>query len=377
MTEHSIDLKHFMCRGQVECGNIDNMLKVTTNHAIPTKRFDVEHLSIHAYIYLPNYYKLPLRIDLCAKIDAPGLYILFGNGHINFGTLWSDNRRIDDIISPKRKIKYFHNHVNLHEFVNISLLYDFKEMQIMIDGEERYYSNNEAYMKSKELKGRNKDGFQLKIACDKHVNLILKSVSIREYDETCDIIHSQSELPPPITKNECLSSGEKLTFEKCISPLPLPIQSEIIEIDKYLKSFKVFKFKRQIEKNGNKITYIAAEHGFSYAIYLSNDRFDHSLQWYLITNGKPETWHRKADMMEVTLMRLYRISPELAERMFYSLDDCVGCYKSCLAKTEYQLLGKRKIACHGSLKFTMNSRGFEDVRIFIKAIEALIMEQKQ
>jgi hypothetical protein len=134
------------------------------------------------------------------------------------------------------------------------------------------------------------------------------------------------------------------------------------------------KFKRQIEKNGNKITYVASDYGVSYAIYLSNDIFDHSLQWYIITSGKPDTWHRKADRMEETLNRLANTSPDFAERMFHNLDDCVGCGKNCLAKTQYRLHEKRKMVCHGKLKFTMSVSGFEDVRVFISTINQLIEE---
>jgi hypothetical protein len=347
---------------------------MTTNHAIPTGRFDAEHLSINSYIYLPNKYKFPLRIDMTVKIDAPGLYILLGKGHINFGTLWSDNRRIDDIATPARKTMNYHNHIDMNKFVDISLLYDFKEMQITINGEERYYSKKERYMKFPEFSEMNEDGFELKIACDKLVNLCIKSFSITEYNDSCGIIHSDVELPAAITKNEILVPGEKPNFDKCISLLPAYIQSEVIKTDEYLKSLRLLKFKRQLEKNGNKITYVASSYGFSYAIYLSNDIFDHSLQWYLITKGKPETWHRKADMMEETLNKLANKSPDFAERMFYNLDDCVGCYKNCLAKTQYQLNDKYKQVCHGKLKFTMNTSGFEDVRTFIKEINNLVEE---
>lgn len=374
MRKHNIELTRFLPKGQVACTYKDNMLYMTTNHAIPTGRFDAEHLSINSYIYLPNKYKLPLQIDMTVKIDAPGLYILLGKGHINFGTLWSDNRRIDDIVTPARKTMNYHNHIDMNKFVDISLLYDFKEMQITINGEERYYSKKERYMKFPEFGEMNVDGFELKIACDKLVNLCIKSFSITEYNDSCSIIHSDVELPAAITKNEIIVPGEKPNFDKCISLLPAYIQNEIIKTDEYLKSLKTLKFKRQIEKNGNKITYVASNYGFSYAIYLSNDIFDHSLQWYIITNGKPEAWHRKADMMEETLNKLASTSPDFAERMFYNLDDCVGCYKNCLAKTQYRLSDKYKKVCHGKLKFTMNVSGFEDVRTFIKEINNLVEE---
>lgn len=374
MTVHTINLSHFIPKGQAVCKVENNLLQMTTNCAIPTQRFDCEHLSIASYIQLPEKFKLPLRIDITAKIDAPGLYVLFGKGHVNFGTLCFDNRRIDDIVSPARKPIYFHNDIPFNEFTELSLLYDLKEMQILINSEERYYSTGERYMKSREFPELNRDGFELKIACDKLSNLTIQSITVTEFTDTCEIVHSEAGLPAAHTKNEAVTPGEKPTFEKCISRLPMNIQNEIIKMDEYLKSLKLFKFKRQIEKNGNKITYVASDDGFSYAIYLSNHLFDHSLQWYLITKGKPETWHRKDDRMEETLNRLMRKDPGFTQRMFFSLDDCVGCYKYCLARTRYQLANQKKAVCHGKLKFTMNPSGFADVRTFIEEVKALKQE---
>lgn len=374
MKKQTIELSRFLQKGQVVCKVENNLLHMTTNRAIPTQRFDREHLSIVSYIHLPEKFKLPVRIDITVKIDAPGLYVLFGKGHVNFGTLCFDNRRIDDIVSPTRKTAFFHNDMPLNEFTELSLIYDLNEMQILIEGEERYYSKSERYMKAREFKELNKDGFELKIACDKLTNLTIQSITITEYPDTCGIVHSENDLPVAFTKNEAIAPGEKPTFEKCISRLPVNIQNEILEMDEYLKSLKLLKFKRQLEKNGNKITYVASDDGFSYAIYLSNHLFDHSLQWYLITNGKPETWHRKADRMEEALSSLMQKNPSFAQRMFFSLDDCVGCYKDCLGRTRYRLDEKSKAVCHGKLKFTMNASGFEDARIFINEINALKQE---
>jgi hypothetical protein len=377
MIEHGIDLIDFIPKGHVECEYRDGMLTMSTNHALPTQRFDLEHLSINSYIYLQKKYRLPLRIDITAKVDGPGLYILLGEGHINLGTLWSDNRRIDDIVAPAGKTKFYHNHINMDEFTEISVLYDLKEMQIIINGEERYYSQKEKYMKAPAFNEKNEEGFEFKIACSKLVNLWIKSVRITEYEETCGISHSEAELPVASTKNNAIAPGEKPSFEQCISLLPKHFQEEIVKMDHYLKSLRTLKIKRQLEKNGNKITYVSSEYGVSYAIYLSNDIFDHSLQWYIITNGKPDTWHRKANGMEETLDRLARRSPEFAERMFFSLDECVGCYSGgCLVKTRYRLGDKQKMVCHGKLKFRMSLSGFEDVRIFFEEINRMVQEQK-
>jgi hypothetical protein len=43
----------------------------------------------------------------------------------------------------------------------------------------------------------------------------------------------------------------------------------------------------------------------------------HSLQWYIITNSKPEFWHRKADMMVETLQKSAEFSLEYAK--FYMI----------------------------------------------------------
>lgn len=374
MKKYNVNLADFTSKGQVECELRNSMLFITNKRSIPTQRFDAEHLSINSYTGLPGKYKLPLRIDITAKIDAPGMYVLIGNGHVNFGTLWSDNRRIDDIAVPNRKTKFFHNYIPLKEFVEISLIYDMKEMQILVNGEARYYSQKERYMKAPAFREMNRDGFEIKITCDKLADLCIKAVSITEYDNSCGIVNSEMEPPTAVIKNIAIAAGEKPTFEKCISLLPENIKREIISIDEYLRTPKLLNFKRQLEKNGNKITYVPSEYGLSYAIYLSNDIFDHSLQWYLITNGKPETWHRKANMLEETLDSLARKIPDFADRMFNNLDECVGCYKACLARTRYKFQNKQKAVCHGKLKFKMDVTGFEDVRTFINEVSNLVLE---
>lgn len=57
-----------------------------------------------------------------------------------------------------------------------------------------------------------------------------------------------------------MADGDKPTLEKCISLLPEKIRNEINDIDTYLKSLQPLKFKRLIEKNGNKTTYVAADY---------------------------------------------------------------------------------------------------------------------
>jgi hypothetical protein len=372
MIKHNINLNTLLSKGHITTKIQDEMLHVTTTQRIH-ESFDKENISINSYTYLPDAYKLPLRIDLTIKIDSPGLYLLLGNGHINFGTPWSDNRRIADIIQPNLKPNFFHNHIPMNEFVYISVIYDFKAMQILVNNEERFYSVKEKYMKSELLKDFNDAGFKLKIACTKRADLVIKSLSITEFDGSADITHMNIPLPNPLIINTAITAGQKPELKTCISLLPKDIQNEINKIDTFLRSLKPMKFKRQVEKHGHKITYLASEYGFSYAIHPSNDVLRHSLNWYVITSGKPELWHRKADLMEVTLAKLAETSPEFAERMFLNLAECVGCCQ-CMAKTPYIFKDKKKLTCHGRMEFKMCAADFDDVRTFINTINKLLSE---
>lgn len=372
MKRYDIDFNSLLSKGHVVKETINEMLYITTTQRLST-RFDKENMPIDSYVYVSDTFKMPLRIDLTIKIDSPGLFLLLGNGHLNFGTPWSDNRRIDDIVEPNYKPRFFPNHIPIGEFVDISIIYDFKAMQILVNGEERFYSEKEKYMKSKLLKEFNTTGFILRIACSKRTNLFIRSLSITEYDEVAEIAHTDAILPKPSISNEAVGAEQKPNFDDCISLQPKTIHDEIIKTDGFLRSLKPMKFKRIIEKHGNKITYLASEYGFSYAIYPSNDVMHHSLSWYIITSSKPEFWHRKADMMEATLNKLAETSPEFAERMFINLTECIACSSRCAVKTLYEFNGKKKLTCHGGMEFKMCISDFEDVRTFIKTLNELLI----
>jgi hypothetical protein len=374
MKKYDINLDSLLSKGHIITETKNEMMLIVIPKRLSTN-FDKENMSVNNYVYLPDTYKLPLRIDLTIKIDSPGLYLFLGNGHLNFGTPWSDNRRIDDIIEPNCKIRFFHNHIPMNEFVDISMIYDFKAMQIHINGEERYYSEKEKYMTSKLLKEFNHTGFTFKIACNKRTNLIIKSLSITEYDETAEMNHADISLPVPLKTNQAVAPDQKPQFDTCIALLPKEIKNEIIKTDEFLRSLKPMKFRRQIEKHGNKITYLASDNGFSYGLYPSNDIMYHTLGWYIITNGKPEFWHRKADMMEETLKKLAETLPEFAERMFVNLTECISCSQHCAVKTLYEFNCKKKLACHGLMEFKMCVSDFQDVRVFINSINQLLINK--
>lgn len=374
MKKHEIDFNMLLTKGNIIKEIKDGLLFVTTTKRLATK-FDNKNMKLDSYLYLQDSFKLPIRIDFTVKIDSPCLYLILGNGHLSFGSHCSDNRRIDDIIEPNYKPRFFHDYIPMNEFVDISVIYGLTSMQILINGEERFYSEKEKYMKSKLLKELNDTGFKIKISCAKRVNLFIKSLSVTEYEQMPEILHSNMELPKALTRNEAVEEGQKPNFERMISLLPSEIQNEIIKTDDFLRKLKPMKFKRILDKNGSKITYLASEYGFSYSAYISNDIMYHSLWWYIITNGKPEFWHRKADMMEATLNKIAETSPEFASRMFSNLTECIACCP-CLAKTLYEFNGKKKLACHGMIEFKMCVSDFADVREFINTVNELIVEEQ-
>ncbi len=368
--EHRIERSALRAAGAVELDAQDGGFAFTTTRRIPSD-FCREHLRVQHLVEMPGVYRLPLRIDLSVCIDEPGFYVLLGDGHVNFGTPWNDNRRLDDIVEPRRNTFFFHNHMPMGRLVDISIIYDLKAMQVLMDGEERYFSTKERYMKSKAFPDRNAEGFTLALACDKGVHARVRNLRVTEFEGPAPIMLGAPAGREAIKGNEM--PGDKPSFEACIARLPDDLRAEVEAMDAWLRAMKPLKFRRQIETHGNKIIYVAADEGLSYAIYPSNDVLTHSLNWYIVTNGKPETWARKGDRMEQTLNAIAQADPALAARLFHNLWECVGCYPAdhCLARTRYAFARHAKVSCHGRMRFAMNASGFADARAFIDAVNGL------
>jgi len=170
-----------------------------------------------------------------------------------------------------------------------------------------------------------------------------------------------------------------MVFEDVLQKMPKKLHSEIMDMDKYFKALRPMKFKRVLDKNGNKITYVASEFGVSYMIKLSDDGFKHNFQWYIVYNGKAETWHRKADYMEEILVKITQSDQPLAMRIYNGLKICPGsnnCYgERCLARTPYTFNGQKRLTCHGSVELDMEKNNFCDVREFFRHLNELIKEK--
>jgi hypothetical protein len=374
MKEHHIDLGALTPHGQVKTKFTDRTLDLWTTHSITPISFNLYGDSYKKhYVSLPGTCRLPFRIDMTARLDFPLLIMLIGNGHITFASPWQDNRKIEDIVKASGKPNQDHNSYDnslpFGEYADISVTYNFDEMQILINGEERFYSRKQAYMRVKTLKEQNTEGFSIRLAVSKLSTLNIKAITVTEFDENAPVVRGGFEV-----KRLQPMDGErpKPTFEGVISALPQESRNGITEMDSFLKSLRPLKFKRAIDKNGGKISYVASDFGISYMISVSDVESSQNFGWYIVTGGKPETWHRKADCMEETLAEITRSDPQLAERIFYALNDCVDCYgQRCLAKTPYTFNGQKKVTCHGRVMLRMCSSDFHDVREFFLHLNTL------
>ena len=363
MKTHNIDLQTLTPQGSIKSEIKQGELHMTVTKAIHSAGSNIYRDKIRHAMMLPGSYRLPFRISATVKLEGPELLFLIGMGHITFGAPAADNRRIDDIANPDRKPRMFDDSLPHGQYVALDILYDFKEMQILIDGEERFYSKHQRYMRLKNFAERNEEGFCIGLTATKNIGVTVKSLVITEYKESAPILeeaHIDTDFVPAAPQ----IMPDRPRFDSCIAELPQAFQETIRTTDTHLKSLKNMKWKRVIDKSNLKISYISSVYGVSYALYLSGKTMYHSLQWYIVTNGKPETWHRVANMMEPALERIAETDPGLAGRIFFALNECIGCRLDCAVRTPYRFHGEKKLTCHGQAFFKMALSDFEDIRNF-------------
>jgi hypothetical protein len=363
MMKDKIDLTKLSSIGKAEIKIENEITKITTTQSIAPLSFNLHEDRFKKHcVSLPEKYRLPLRIDMTVKLDFPAFILLVGSGHITFATPWQVNRKIEDIFSPSGKPNQdknsYDNSIPFNEFADISVIYDFKEMQILINGEERFYSRRQPYMKAENI-----GELEIRLAVSKRSVLEIKNIAVTQYDENAPVTRGTFTEKKPQPPDKSI----KHTFESIVSTLPQEFSDEIIETDKFLKSLRSLKFKRVIEKNGTKITYIASDYGISYTIRASGAESSHDFGWYIITAGKPETWHRKADYMVQILAEIAKTDQPLAERIFNSISDCAFCApQNNICMTPYSFNGKKRVACHGRVTLRMCRDDFNDAREFFK-----------
>lgn len=357
----AINLSSLTPVGSVVCDLSDGILRATTTRAIHDAGYNIRRELIASYLAVPGQYRLPMRVDLRVSIDTPEFLLLVGDGHVSFGSPWMENRRIEDILTPAGKPRIFDNRIPFDEFVELSVFYGTDGMEIRIGGDVRYASTKERYMRA-----AGDSGLSIGLTCTKRADLRIRSLEITEYEGDAPAVRA-AEMSPPSPRPESLRPG----FEACVAGLPPRIIAEIVRTDAFLKVLPYLKFKRTVDKSGNKITYVESKRGVSYTLYLSGSVMHHSIQFYIVTNCEPEKWHRKSNSMEALLAAMETDAPALADRIFKNLNECVGCRAHCLAKTPYAHRSKTKLTCHGQAVFKMCPADFQDVRDFFHHLNLL------
>jgi len=376
----NIDLAALKPNGKAQIVLNENMAKIQTAYSITPQSFTLigDTFKKH-YVSLPGKYRLPFRIDMTFTLDYPAFLLLVGNGHITFASPWQDNRKIEDIIIPTGKpnqdLYSYDNYLPYNEDTYISVTYNHDEMQIIINDEERFYSRKQVYMKAKnksDVSMANQEGLDIKLAVSKRSTLTIKSITVTESSDNIPVKRGEFKEYTPPTERE----RPKHTFDSIIANMPENIAEKTLEIDNFLKSLRPMKFKRSVDKNGVKISYVASDFGISYTLYVSGAQTFHSFGWYIVCDGKPDTWHVKADFMDETLSEIAQTDPALAERIFYAISDCINCCGSkCICKRLYTFNEQKRLACHGRVMLHMCDDDINDVQEFFTYLNAF-MEKK-
>jgi hypothetical protein len=353
--------------GEITARVTNGITELSTPHSVTGAGFNLHTQSHRRHrADICGTYNIPFKLEMRVMIDFPAFILLVGDGHITFATPREDNRKIEDFIKPSGKPNQdrysYDNRLPFNEWVDISVAVNPDELQIIINGEERYYSRKQSYVKAKIH-----PALTLGLVVAKGALLRVQSFSVVESKEAPPVERGGFEEKKPVPLNI------KPTFENVIAHLPPVFQKEALAMDNYLKSLNPLKFKRAVDKNGGKITYTASNFGISYTLRISGAESSHDFGWYIVTNGKPETWHRKADYMEETLAEIAETNGALAERIFNAISDCVGCYApGCLAKVLYNYNGRKRFVCHGRIRMRLCRADFDDTREFFGYLNEML-----
>lgn len=349
------------------------VLNITVARAVHTCGYHFNRDKITSYALLPGAYRLPLCIDLHARTDIPSIFLLLGDGHISIGSPWMENHRIDDPLLPKGKPRMYDNRIPLNKPFHVSVFLGAAEMQILINGEERFYSAREPYMKALRTGKAEKDPLPIAITCTKHAALQILGMTVTELQNGAAALDRTGPAPQdgflplmPLT--------EKPSFEGCIRGLPAEIQQEIRDTELFCKALPRIKWRRSLEKHGSKITYVASALGVSYAIYVGGGVMHHSLQYYVASGSVPNPERRSSNGLDGVLAFLRETNPSLAARIWENVNECIGCFPECSARVLHRFEHERKSSCHGQVVFHMRPADFQDVRDFFSAANTLLAE---
>jgi len=358
MEKHTVALASCVPRGKVSLTIENGALRMTggSDHG--------------AYVEAPGKFKLPFRVDITAKMDSPALTLRIGEGYINLNTGGMDNRRMMSIIGGETKpnLHKFDHLVPLDEYFDLSVIYGRKAMQLIINGEERYFSRKDIYMKSPLAGSDFRDGFGLGFACPKRAEVAVKSLAVTEYDDEPEfaVLPKREFVYAPT-----LTPAEKPTLEECIQDLSPALQACMRDMDKHLKALK---FRRKIEGGypESRITYFVPK-VVSYQVKISHHLLTHrttAMLGFYINHAQGR------DLFNARFLnKLEEADPGLAGEIFSRMYElhCARCRgnHSCAHFNLTEYGGRKKNNCQHIVRFRMMPADFGDVKKVIDAVLAL------
>ena len=157
-------------------------------------------------------------------------------------------------------------------------------------------------------------------------------------------------------------------YDNAVANAPQELQCMIMEMDVFLKSLKLLKFKRSIERSGTKINYVSAEYGISYAIMISAKEQLQHFGWYYLHDKVTNNWYRKHDYLVDTLTRIAKTAPQATGYLFDSINECTACKDGDCGKIPYEYDDRQKFACYGRIHLPMSHDGFANAKLFFSTL---------
>ncbi|MCL2557246.1 MAG: hypothetical protein FWE09_02080 [Treponema sp.] len=161
-------------------------------------------------------------------------------------------------------------------------------------------------------------------------------------------------------------------FEIALADAPGEIRNDIIEMDAYLRQLRPLKFKRSIDKTGNRIAYASPDFGISYAIRASDAQPSQDFGWYFLHDRQSKKWYRKTDYFEETLVEIAKTAPKSARRIFDAINECSSCKGDPCSAIAYEHEGRRRLACYGRIRLGINREDLGCARLFFEHLNDLL-----
>ena len=166
-----------------------------------------------------------------------------------------------------------------------------------------------------------------------------------------------------------------MSFQNMLDVIPKELQSDIIEMDTFLKSLRPLKFKRTVDKR--KINYVSSDYGVSYAILpLDTDPAQH-FGWYYLNDKVTKTWYRKTDYLIETLEAIEGNDQQSAQRIFDGINECKICKGKPCSAISYVYKGVEKLACYGRVVIRLESDDFDDTKNFFRQLNLLVESKSE